>query len=824
MPISMSAVSKRKRYLLENRDFSTDVPFPRNRKITHNIAESYITNNCSRDKLKRDNGRDILEIFSLLCKDCKINSYTYRIANYVNNEVLPMVENFNSINSILINDSYVPKDIKESFINTINECTLCDRIIHNDDKLSKRFSFDKIIYENYHKGSSYIINELCELIDTYNIPVKAKYNVALENINYSFYKNNIDESQTNIVNQITDYFLTREAVIPDIQYMELKNVLSTNKFIDSDHAEDVGFDDVKNHKYYIDKVRDLIEKQNNDRVKDKLESLLSVSTENDAYGYMKDVYNLINIDNTLQDEDKKILLSSIDFIPLISQVRKEWVDLKVKEFDYILSSGKNSLLESSMLLNDLLKDDSDIFGDYYIEKKKDFYNNVLESKDLADSNDIKNLLIKFKADQEKSPNRFKNLRNKIFTNSPESIINEVPSILSLTRRIFVFGLMSFGPIGVISSVIISIVNKLISDSINFKQSEKLLKALNEEKDYVNGKIDSIDDEEELKKTKEYLKCLDKCIEKVQNYKDSIKDSEDDNSNDFEDIDFDFEESCNLILSLTESGIRIPDVNKKALINNIYDMVKESTSDYSLLEGLSLIVANAPSIISINEYSTILESIKEQSTNILDITNINSILDNMYTYKLKSNEINESIIELEACNILTEGVNINSIKLAMQAFKKKIQNLSTKEKSMWQAVDVHASNLANSIQKALTSDRREAIIKGSIIPSFSKCIKSLITVSTVGAVTGPYGAIITALGMFASSKYLNNRERKLIYDEIDTELKVVEKQLDIAQNDGDMNQYRFLLTYQKKLLRERQRIKYGMAMKGHPIPNVTRKDD
>lgn len=824
MPISMSTVSKRKKYLIENRDFSIDVPFPRNRKVTPNIAEHYIMNNCSRGKLKKNNGEDILEVFSLLCKDSKINSYTYKIASYVNNEILPMIENFNSINTVLMNDSYVPKDIKDSFVNTINECALCDRIIHNDDKLSKRFSFDKIIYENYHKGSSYIINELCELIDTYNIPVKAKYNVALENIIYSFYKNNINESQSNTVNQITDYFLTREAVIPDIEYMELKNVLSNNKFIDSDHIENLGFDDIKNHKYYIDKVRELIDRQNNDRVKDKLEGLLSVSTENDAYGYMKDVYNLINIDNTLQDEDKRILLSSIDFIPLISQVRKEWVNLKVKEFDYILSSGKNSLLESSMALNDLLKDDSDIFGDYYVEKKKDFYNNVLESKDLTDSNDIKELLTKFKSDQEKSPNRFKNLITKIFTNSPESIINEVPSILSLTRRVFVFGLMSFGPIGVITSVVLSIINKLISDSINFKQSEKLLKALKEERDYISEKIDSIDNDDELKKAKEYLVCLDKCINKVQNYKDSIRDSEDNNSNDFDDIEFDFEESCDLILSLTESAIRIPEINKKALINNIYDMVKESTSNYSLLEGLSLIIANAPSIISINEYSTILESIKEQSTNILDITNINSILGNIYTYKLKSNEINESLIELEACNILTEGVNLNNIKLAMQAFKKKIQNLSTKEKSMWQAVDVHASNLANGIQKALTSDRREAIIKGSILPSFSKCIKSLLTVSTVGVVTGPYGAIITALGMFASSKYLNNRERKLIYDEIDTELKVVEKQLDIAQNDGDMNQYRFLLTYQKKLMRERQRIKYGMAMKGHPIPNVTRKDD
>ena len=56
------------------------------------------------------------------------------------------------------------------------------------------------------------------------------------------------------------------------------------------------------------------------------------------------------------------------------------------------------------------------------------------------------------------------------------------------------------------------------------------------------------------------------------------------------------------------------------------------------------------------------------------------------------------------------------------------------------------------------------------------------------------------------------------DEIDTELKVVEKQIEIAQNDGDMNQYRFLLNYQKKLTREYQRIRYGLKVSGRYIPS------
>ena len=86
-----------------------------------------------------------------------------------------------------------------------------------------------------------------------------------------------------------------------------------------------------------------------------------------------------------------------------------------------------------------------------------------------------------------------------------------------------------------------------------------------------------------------------------------------------------------------------------------------------------------------------------------------------------------------------------------------------------------------------------------------------------AVVNPVLGMITALGMIGCSKKLNNRERQLIYDEIETELKVVDKQIQIAENDGDMNQYRFLLQYQKKLERERQRIKYGLKVSGRDVP-------
>jgi len=149
----------------------------------------------------------------------------------------------------------------------------------------------------------------------------------------------------------------------------------------------------------------------------------------------------------------------------------------------------------------------------------------------------------------------------------------------------------------------------------------------------------------------------------------------------------------------------------------------------------------------------------------------------------------------------------------------------KEKSMWQTIDAHMSGFMKAIEKSMTSNRREAIIKGSIIPSFSKCIKTAMVIGGA-AFVNPILGLITALGIYGSSKALNARERQLIFDEIETELKVIDKQIQLADNDGDIKQYRLLLQYQKKLERERQRIKYGMKVHGRNIPSSSagRRDD
>ena len=157
-------------------------------------------------------------------------------------------------------------------------------------------------------------------------------------------------------------------------------------------------------------------------------------------------------------------------------------------------------------------------------------------------------------------------------------------------------------------------------------------------------------------------------------------------------------------------------------------------------------------------------------------------------------------------------------LAIEAMKKDIQKLSTKEKELSTTIDSSLSYFKRNIEKAIVSDRREAIIKGSIIPSFSKAIKTVITAGIAFKINPILGAI-GCIGALACSKALTEKERKLLLDEIDIELKVVDREIENLGNDGSSQKYRQLITYKKQLMRESQRIRYRIKVysKQNPPP-------
>lgn len=488
---------------------------------------------------------------------------------------------------------------------------------------------------------------------------------------------------------------------------------------------------------------------------------------------------------------------------------------------------------------------------YYEKESVSESFNLLEAK--LEKTDLNKAFDQFKAEQRKDSKAFQKVLNALYAKTPNEIINEFPHVLGLVRVAFVFAPIAVPIVGPVLTLVNACVDKILSYHINVKQSEKLFKYLRDEKTKVEEKLDDIDDEEKKKKAESYIKELEDSMKTVKKYasEELPKEIEDSDGNDddfddisFDDFDFDMElesyqitETTKEIPSVfTESAYENDDISLLAdislyeqslehILNNrerVNSMILRNIDTISEnLRYFAPIIANCPTVIDYRVFSEAVKDYMYDPTS-MDSVNVNGVLNKALENKFMSDTFKNTIIESECINtldqIVTEGFDLNNVKLAFQALKKKMKDLNTKQKSICQTLDATGHQLINSIEKAVREDRREAVIKGSIIPSFSKCIKLGIALGGITAVN-PVAGLITAVGYFGASSMLTQREKQLVYDEIATELQVVEKQLQIAENDGDMNQYRFLLNYQKKLARERQRIRYGLKVNGRRIPDA-----
>ena len=739
--------------------------------------------------------------------------------------ILPKIKNIDGVFEAVSKCDCI--EYKPGFINSLETLDNCDRILRNDEKLSRRFDLNKIINENIFRGTKHTVFELCSLIDTYNIPSKAKLNIALENVSYALFKSGHDVDLNEVTENIVEYFLTRESVITDKEYEGYINVLENNKFIDTSKSDiSYVFEAAKEEgNSFKEKARQLLTQCETKECATHMSQLENIKTEKQASKYIEDSIKMI-IDDNITKNDSLLLLKSIYCLPLIGNISKQFVDYKV-EMSRSKFKIKKKLtgIENEKIVRDILDDGEMIDYVAFVSESVHFENYILDDSYVEEndpvkilegsgtSDEINDIIKSFKASNEKSTGKFRNMISRIMTKSPENIIDGTPNIFGTVRIMLYLAIGASSPIGPILSAILMLINKLISMNLDLKQAEKLLKHLKSEKEKEEKKLDKLSGKEK-ETQEEYIDCINKCIKKVEDFISKI-DDENEEINKFDggddldlddDLDFDLE-------SVIETGSLI---NTKE-ISEVLDLLDAPLSD-EIITNIAVLFDNCPGDIT-NEFYHKLDSIGKSYI----VTE---------SFKFKSEP--SFTVQYEAVKALNKiskdskkdkekgkkpSIDLNTLKMTVINFKKKFRDLKGKEAELWRNIDIATVNLTKGIQQALTSDRREAIIKGSIIPSFSKCIKFAISVGAIGAFTGPVGAAIAAVGMLGASKILNEKERRLLYDEIDTELQVVEKQIQLAEGEGDMNQYRFLLNYQKKLKREKSRIKYGIHMSGRTIPEL-----
>ena len=200
----------------------------------------------------------------------------------------------------------------------------------------------------------------------------------------------------------------------------------------------------------------------------------------------------------------------------------------------------------------------------------------------------------------------------------------------------------------------------------------------------------------------------------------------------------------------------------------------------------------------------------------------SIKDNLRVYEdCKSINILESFsddIDLfkvsECINCLgkiNEYINegaIDNIKLSLERLKKSVLKLKDKEKEWSKSIDAKAEKTRQDVTHAFVNRNREAVIKGSIIPNASTCIKLGIAAAGAGMIN-PALSAIGILGYLGISKMATAKERKYILSEIEVELRLVEKKIQLAERNDDTKALGELYRIEKRLKNEQARIKYHM---------------
>lgn len=837
-PIKMRSVTNRKNNTFDSSESRVNINMVNYaRDVMNNAVVSELASNVSKSSNDCNTYWEyVLELTEKLDnKESKSHTQLHHILEY---EIIPKLNkaNLKAVKKRILesNDKYLDCDF---IIDIIDDNIVMDRIITNHKALSKRFDFDKISKNAVRsKQVNDGIEEMCDLIDTYDTTLQAKFNIALENITYAMSTAGYTES---VVEEITDYFLCRTPVIPDSIYETMQNLVKNSRIISDIDKNNMKYFTEAKHTTYSDSITLIASRCSDKESSELIMSTLNIKTEKEASSYIKKAMKLAET-----SKDKDYLIDSIFAIPLLGKVSKSFVLYQyriskdkmnvhkkldkdtVKKIDEILDDEDSLMIESSILIND--EDEVVIEAPY----AGNFENTaLLESETFGESEDIRDILHDFKSEQKKSIGRFKYYMGKIYRKSPESIIDETPNILSTIRLAFIIAPTLAVPIiGPVISLVMIFIDRILSMKINEKQCNELIKKLEAERKKVNSDIEKKPErKEELEK---YGKCIDACVKKVDGYRSAKITTEpiegrDDTSDDDFDFNLDFElesaivtlEALNTIMEATQNDLC------DRLCNTISDNADLNTKD---IMDLITAVSKCNRSINFEQVANAVRSIKSNNRPLSESSSIEFVLCDA-EMQVPNNNIESIVAEAyyieQLEGVLNEGFNMNKLKLLMQAAKGKAKDFSTKEKAFWRNLDIMASGFMRSVEKAMTSDRREGVIKGSLIPSFSKCIKSAIAIGGISFIN-PVLGIIATMGMIGVSKALNHKERQLIYDEINTELKVVEKEIEMANNDGDMKKYRCLLQYQKRLERERQRIKYGIKVHGRntPIYDIKRKED
>ena len=834
--------------------------------ILESKTSDYVSKNCSmyrRSAYTTPDKYNILKFINECAKSSEMSTKYHRdIKNLISLEASRRNGEPDKELEEAYHDTFLllaPGFIAENNIYTVSN-NLCDRIISNHDHIATKFHIETVAKENAN-SLDVLVNKVCDAVSKFSLPIHAKICVSLEEYNYLVDKNQyISEDMTDTVLR---YFLIKEGtdMIPLINKSIKNSLILESDALDktkSDIVDSFVTAPVKNTDLLLETLKSVMESDAS-QLPVHLSEFLKMSREiiitgdEDLYNglYQKvipEIYNLFY--NRIDSPEAKSLLGII--ISVISTEISEDKVFVAKYHDtniesiftyYIaaLSAEKDKLMElnnrmytaynmNTMIESTYVDNDYTVFN---LEEAKVFKHenllNIVKHVDDAIAN-------RFKASNEATKNKMIQIRKKIFgESSVYDIIGEYKNDLDYIVCTYE------STKGYLDHESISDICKFINESdlnttpyklyylqlsestcefhlfsnhimFNLTESEKeecdSIENIPEELKYdINSMLlmtetipDELFDEDLLKK----------YIAKIDNY------------NDYHNI-IELCSMAGIYEDVMETAVQDSPFSLKEYV--IEDVPAEVQLEaLNALNDLVLETVNGDikKKLKINKDGSFYKSLKESD----DKTEKDDKKNNKFFKPKKEESVNEKLKKDAESNkdknsdksdsSSSRGVNLASIELFLHGLRKKAKDLGSKEAELSRQIDTAFSMFVKAVKNCLVSDRREAIIKGSVIPSFSKCIKLSIAVAGIAAFNLPL-AFITVIGGLAASKKLTNKERSLLLDEIEVELEILEREISNADSKGQMKKLRALMREKKNLQRQYQSIKYNIRIGKDIIP-------
>lgn len=764
----------------------------------------------------------------------KINEKIKKNLNDIKDNTQQYVDNVKDTNSQAISvaknnvkKSLGQKDIQEAYIqiiDSLNKYAHCDRILENVNIIQKRFNISNMVESidiSDDSQLSVFVDSICECVNTYDADFGTRFNSVLETCFYFLNRSRREFNKSLVLEQTVNNFIAKDYT--DKNLMDMKSIIESSVVIDNNSKKNVDY--IYNN-IPFESVSELAEpfKDNMKEFASIIESVSDDMTDNDVSKILEAVNNIEESDSSVIDP----------FIIKLSKLYTGDDFNKVYSKKMITESTRNikkyaTNIEESTFVMDL---------------------DILDEAFEKTTNTVKDIVDSFKLRKIKKATDVRTCVSKMFTKSPDQIINGTPNFLSWIRLSWVIGATALNPVlGGVSLL----VDQFIAMKLKRRDISKMITAFKNERKNVAEKMKKVDDKD-LKNLKEYDKYLKNGIDKLEEYADSLLTDNEiearDNKEEYDkDAELDFlkddnfdDDEFELEATSFEKLFEKSDFFSTAYFtNNIKNSI--NMMDEDAIDMITTISCRYPYIISNSGlYSILKEELDEIRNHYSDNKNwvrmscLTSNIRKLHENNIIStndedmdvftiiNGLEDLFIEYSISKSLTNESVSADAKMLSNKLRKTIQKAADIDKEASRKIDSSVNMFLSGMQRAARNNNREAIIKGSILPSASKIVKAAI-LDTGAALINPALGIILAVGQFAMSKKMKTKERQLVLDEIDIEIEMCKRYLRQAEDQNDLDAQKKILRIQRNLERQKQRIEYNMKIHwNQDIPNTASNDD